>query len=65
MLACDQPHVALLWTYASVLAACGWHPVKLDEVGICVVPFWLMVAWKLDLFLDFALPDGWRILALC
>ena len=32
--------------------------MKLDEVGVCVVPCWLMVAWKLDLFLGFVLPDG-------
>ena len=54
----------ILSSLAFLLALKGLHPLKLDGVGFCVVPFRLMVAWHLDLFLDFASPDGCHTLAL-
>ena len=56
---------ALLCSLAVLLALEGLHPLKLDEVGFCFVPFRLILAWQLDLFLDVTYLNGWRTLALC
>ena len=41
----------VLCSLAFLLSLEGLNPLKLDEVGFCFVPFRLMLAWQLDLFL--------------